>query len=173
MNECKNVNFLLSSFIDNELSESERLFVEGHIKRCPDCQKEYEKMRNLSAILKSIKPVEVPSYEDLTAKVAAAVSSYSQTEKPYTSFGENFFRYLSWGSAMAAGLLAVIVFIFVKFTGQNKDVTFSTPNNTEYTLLSSYQDIDDENLDRELASIYYNGYVFDNSTDDNQGKRNI
>ena len=41
MSDCERCQSLLDLYIDHELEESERLFVEKHLEQCPDCQAQW------------------------------------------------------------------------------------------------------------------------------------
>ena len=42
---------LISSYVDGELSEAQKKSVENHLKECPECQKEFEEMRELEEVM--------------------------------------------------------------------------------------------------------------------------
>jgi anti-sigma factor RsiW len=52
--ECKNISRKLSRYLDNEVSASERLAIETHIKECVDCAAEQEELQKLTTIFRQI-----------------------------------------------------------------------------------------------------------------------
>jgi Predicted transmembrane transcriptional regulator (anti-sigma factor) len=59
--DCRQIEQLLSPFIDGELTQSEAEAVRMHLSICADCGKEYETMAQLSAACKYISEVIVPA----------------------------------------------------------------------------------------------------------------
>jgi predicted anti-sigma-YlaC factor YlaD len=53
--DCRNIKDLLSSFIESELSESERAAVEEHLHACDGCRKEKELLEKTWAMLDGYK----------------------------------------------------------------------------------------------------------------------
>lgn len=44
---CKQVTLMLSNYIENKLTQNERLFVEDHFVVCSDCRKKFYEMNNI------------------------------------------------------------------------------------------------------------------------------
>ena len=58
--DCTEVNKLLSTFYDGELSSDKWSAVEEHLKGCPDCARELEGFRTLSALAEGLIHPEPP-----------------------------------------------------------------------------------------------------------------
>jgi len=50
---CIEIKSILSAYFDEELSFQEKLIVKNHLLQCPECEKELENIKNLSAVLKN------------------------------------------------------------------------------------------------------------------------
>ena len=44
---CRKITSMLSLFIEHKLSESDSLFVENHLYKCPTCYKKYIEMKEI------------------------------------------------------------------------------------------------------------------------------
>ena len=58
----KKTQNLLSAFLDGELKEKQRAYIENHLKSCEKCSKEFEKIQKLDNFTLEIKE-EVPKEE--------------------------------------------------------------------------------------------------------------
>ena len=73
---CKQIDQLLSAFVDQELSGQQMLAVRDHVSRCPECAAELESFRSLRSALSAMHPAEPrPGLED---KLREAVFSRHQ-----------------------------------------------------------------------------------------------
>ena len=52
--DCKRINRKLSRYLDNEVSASERIAIETHIKACADCAAEKEELQELTTMFRQI-----------------------------------------------------------------------------------------------------------------------
>lgn len=64
---CQQVKAALSAYMDHELGHNEMLAVSRHLAECKTCSAEFEKMKSLSALIKS--NYYIPSEENLYANV--------------------------------------------------------------------------------------------------------
>lgn len=70
MNEsCDKCLNLLSSYIDNEINDEEKCFIEEHIKVCDSCNEEYLTMKNISSQVQSILNLEDMQIPDFTSSI--------------------------------------------------------------------------------------------------------
>ncbi len=53
--DCKDIQKLLSPFIDNELGAQDSFAVAEHLETCPSCLHEMEAMRDLDEQLKQVR----------------------------------------------------------------------------------------------------------------------
>ena len=60
--ECSQIRNRLSAFLDGEVDEPERFLIEEHLKSCVNCQKEVEKLSQVSDFLNLVTEVEVTPY---------------------------------------------------------------------------------------------------------------
>jgi hypothetical protein len=61
--DCKKCQNLLGQYLDEELNGPELSDLEQHIKNCPDCLRELERLRKMHSFLTDLKEVEVPEGE--------------------------------------------------------------------------------------------------------------
>lgn len=66
MQNCKDIQALISEYIDQELSAEQARLVEAHIAQCPACKKELEAVRKLTGILGGLKK-DIPPDDFLTS----------------------------------------------------------------------------------------------------------
>jgi hypothetical protein len=74
---------LLNAYLDNELDEKQRLFVEGHLKDCPACRAELEELKGCDRLLRQ-REIEEPSNKFLLGfenRIIAAVAK--KTRMPF------------------------------------------------------------------------------------------
>jgi len=76
--ECEGIKELLSAFLDGELTEEESSAVRAHLERCPDCRKEIEAFRKVSALYRDLEDPEPPA--DLEERVLAEVGGLRVSE---------------------------------------------------------------------------------------------
>jgi hypothetical protein len=72
---------LLNAYLDNELDEKQKLFVEGHLKDCPACRAELEELKGCDRLLKQ-REIEEPSNKFLLGfenRIIAAVAKKTRT----------------------------------------------------------------------------------------------
>ncbi len=55
-NSCSSVSPVLDKYFDQEVTDEEKLLVEGHLQGCPDCRDALESMEDLRSLMKA--PVE-------------------------------------------------------------------------------------------------------------------
>ena len=61
-NNCKNINKLLSAYLDNELDIHDITLVKEHLSSCGQCRHELKKLNQITLILKAKKSIEPPAY---------------------------------------------------------------------------------------------------------------
>ncbi len=71
MKKCEEIKELINMYIDNELSEEEKVQVERHIGDCEQCRVEYEKLLKVHELSLLVKPEEPPIeyFDALTLKI--------------------------------------------------------------------------------------------------------
>jgi predicted anti-sigma-YlaC factor YlaD len=60
--ECSEIEKRITALLDGEITEPEKVLIEEHLKSCVDCQKEVEKLSQVSDCLNSLTEVEVSPY---------------------------------------------------------------------------------------------------------------
>jgi anti-sigma factor RsiW len=72
--ECKDIQKLLSPFVDNELGAQDSFIVAEHIDFCPACFREMEAIQQLDARLRLIGRTPVDGIEDLQVRILERIS---------------------------------------------------------------------------------------------------
>ncbi len=58
---CKDINDLLSAYIDNELGADEKMQIDSHLRDCPHCGEKLTKMKSAVKMVRSLGELEVPA----------------------------------------------------------------------------------------------------------------
>ena len=69
---CTQSKSMLSVYLDGALTGREMQRLDEHLRRCPDCSREYEALRRTQSLLANVRPVQVP--RDLSLKLRLAIS---------------------------------------------------------------------------------------------------
>jgi len=86
--------------------------LEEHIKDCPDCQVEHEKMQKISALLKEVKPFYCQKRKHTAQiKIACAISAMilSGTVLGLINFNTDISDTIKYGTTLSAGDLGLPV----------------------------------------------------------------
>lgn len=75
MSDCERCLSLLDSYIDHELAEDERLFVEKHLEQCPQCRAEWQEAKALEERLAAWAAEEIEPPADFREKVFARLEA--------------------------------------------------------------------------------------------------
>jgi len=59
MSDCQYTD-RVSSYLDNELAPDESAAVESHLRECPDCAREFERLRGIRSFLRAASLPEMP-----------------------------------------------------------------------------------------------------------------
>ncbi|HEY0461937.1 MAG TPA: anti-sigma factor [Pyrinomonadaceae bacterium] len=114
MMKCENLQFNLSLYIDNILTDQERALVDTHLAQCPLCRQKLDDFRALRQSLKRISAgAQMP--KDLLASVKTAMraelSPAASTKKAY--FSRGFLEFLQMRvMPLTVGTAASLVFGF-------------------------------------------------------------
>jgi anti-sigma factor RsiW len=122
---CTKVKKLISSYLDDELSKSERDVFESHIKQCEACGKIFEAMRGMHALFARTERFNAPY--GFSTRVMANLSG-AQSKKRlfiplFTKFGEALLFAVVIVLGIASG--AVLVKDVVPQNGQDVAAIFS------------------------------------------------
>ena len=71
--ECKDIQKLLSPFIDNELGAQDTFTVAEHLETCPACLREMEVVREIDAQLKQAGRTPIDGVEELRTRIFDAI----------------------------------------------------------------------------------------------------
>src|SRR4051812_16715459 len=72
--ECKDIQKLLSPFVDNELGAQDAFTVAEHLEVCSVCLREMEVIREIDAQLKQVGQTPIDGVEELRTRIFAAIS---------------------------------------------------------------------------------------------------
>jgi hypothetical protein len=70
--DCKNSSHLLNAYLDDALSWQEAGRVEEHLRTCPHCAGEYDQLKSLKRLMRSLRRLEPPEYLVLQMKIEAS-----------------------------------------------------------------------------------------------------
>ncbi|MBT9165124.1 MAG: hypothetical protein DDT23_01139 [candidate division WS2 bacterium] len=110
---CKWIKPILNQYIDGELNPAKSILVSRHIKSCPECNTELEKLTAARAVIQNIQAhIEAPSYLRHSIKHKIALSEHLSECRP------SMIRWIlkpefSWGFATVFILTMLISYLFV------------------------------------------------------------
>lgn len=109
MNNCEDIRRRLNLYLDNELLGEDRVVVETHLRECQSCAAIFEREQSFINAIRECGPLHVAS-PSLRARVQETVSGSEReaTNAPVVSRSR-----LTWGLAIAAALLVLLVPIVV------------------------------------------------------------
>jgi hypothetical protein len=107
MKNCKDIENILSSYIDNVLSAEDKRMVEEHLKSCSQCGKELADLKKVKAMAGKLSEVEPPPW--FKQKIMAQVRAEAQKK----SFAEKWFYPLRIKVPVQVFATIFIVFIAV------------------------------------------------------------
>jgi len=86
--QCKEVNVLLSAYMDSELSPVEKVQVESHILVCPSCQTMLSELERMGSTLKqTYASVFAPDMLTVVMGQLVSTKQYAQVGRVATVFG--------------------------------------------------------------------------------------
>ena len=110
MSDCERCLSLLDSYIDHELAEDERLFVEKHLEQCSQCQAKWQEAMTLEEMLAEWAAQEIEPPMDFREKLFARLEAESAPVVPLAARAAkkkpSLNRILPWAAA-AVLLLAL------------------------------------------------------------------
>jgi len=109
---CRNINEMLSPYIDGMLEASQAAQVEQHIAACAACRTEYDKLRTVVELVKGLPEVTPPSefHSNLLQKLQTLPT-------PSVSGGQTvWIRQLAWGKWSQALAVAAVLMLTVGVT---------------------------------------------------------
>jgi len=122
-NKCTKIHTWIEPYFDKELSPSKHAKVEAHLKECPSCRTELERLQRMQKLIRHGVSASVtegePDLEALSVKIRDQIRSADQAGQ-----GRFFVRRLrrigSWGtrilapSAVTVALIAALIFTIYK-----------------------------------------------------------
>lgn len=101
--DCEVVRNLMSSYIDKDINEIDRIEFEKHLEICPDCMEEYNLLLATVTYCNQLEEIELPEtfHQDLMCKIKELDSS-----KPKKSFLK---RNWSWAAGVAAVFVVAVI----------------------------------------------------------------
>ncbi len=130
----------ISSYIDNELSERERLEVETHLDGCRECRKELEKMKAVDELISALPEIEPRHGFD--SEFARKLEDLETPERTFQAFFKSQWRY---ALASAAALLIGIGCILYNYMPSKAPSVYEMQLAANLELLQDLEII--ENLD--------------------------
>lgn len=120
---CKKTVKLLSSYLDNAVSDKEKTIIEKHIGKCADCNAFYNDIVKTRDILRAL-PHSYPE-KDFTSKIMGKIKA---NDIPLNNF--ELFFYTARNSFIAAAGIFCIIAAFSFFTPK-PDIKFDNFDNIE------------------------------------------
>jgi hypothetical protein len=106
--ECREVEPLLSPWLDGELDESRDRAVRAHLRSCPACAERAEELRQIQGAAAALAPHEPPA--DLWARVEARLAREEEPARPrWWWWLQAWRRPLLLGSAGLAAVAAAVI----------------------------------------------------------------
>lgn len=136
---CKDIQELLSLYLDHELTEQEATEVKNHLKKCSDCRATlelYQLLKDKCDVLKEEREVPKQFHTDLMNKIETL-----EMPKKKTSFSLNHRVY----SAIAAVFAIVFILSIAKPWSYN-----DTTSNQEHVSMKDMEDTAEESSDATL-----------------------
>lgn len=139
---CENLQFNLSLYIDDVLSEDERASIEKHLPTCPLCRQKLSEYKELKNNLRMVARPQIPA--DLLNSVRSAVAfeinqpTINIGNEIRTSFSDKIAHWLMPYSigTVAASLFAFVLFSFI-LTGNSNNSEFIAQNESSENEKSS------------------------------------
>ncbi len=116
---CEFYKNLLSSYIDNDINEIDRIELEKHLKTCKECLDEYKLLLSIVRSCNSVEEVELPRNFNYELQDRLKNLSNKKTNKKYLSFNWR------WVSGIAAIFIIFIISITQLPNFINKDMEAS------------------------------------------------
>ena len=104
MTDHENMRMLISAYIDQELSESERQAVEDHLVECEECQRFYRDVQKISSSLKTWRAESLSP--DLEQKIINQVKAVKNREGQHMRKKDHHIPY----NAMSTLMICLLVF---------------------------------------------------------------
>jgi hypothetical protein len=131
--KCENLQFNLSLYSDNFLTEGERTATDAHLAQCPLCRQKLADFQSLRNNLRALSRPEIPGY--LLSSVRGAVSAELKTVETRPSFiySESFRRWLMPYSVGAVSSLIIgFALLWTLLSGINQPNTEIARADTKY-----------------------------------------
>ncbi len=114
MTACRNIEEMMSAYLDGEVSPDEERLVREHLASCPGCRATLEDLRRTATLVKGLEEVEPPPW--LAQKIMAHVKDEAEKEEGVGIFRRIFypFRLKIPIQAFATLLIVGVVFYVYK-----------------------------------------------------------
>jgi hypothetical protein len=111
--KCENLQFNLSLYSDNFLTEDERALTDAHLAQCPLCRQKLADFQSLRNNLRGLARPEIPNYLLSSLRSAVATELKTVEEKPSLIYSESFRRWLEFKlMPYSVGLVTSLVMTF-------------------------------------------------------------
>lgn len=150
MMKCENLQFNLSLYIDNILTDDERALVDTHLAQCPLCRQKLDDFRALRQSLKRISQAQMP--KDLLASVKTSIRAElapsAPKKKSYFSRGFREFLQmrvmpLTVGTAASLFFGFSLLWILLSSANYRQNQDFASNETRTPVLISPYRQTND------------------------------
>lgn len=119
---CKKTQFLLSSYLDNELSAEEKELLQGHLALCPECSRELSYQKKMKEIL-SYKTSDVENLASLPYFETRLLNKIRQRASSYDDFTVSARKAVLAGSFLTALFAGMFLLNIYSTNTANKNMT--------------------------------------------------
>ncbi len=89
--KCKNIQEIISLYLDNKLSSAEKEQLKHHLESCSSCKEEYIAVKNIKNLLSGLKTSQVVD-DGFTDSVMNKIKNKTYDDKPGKIFTFNFIK---------------------------------------------------------------------------------
>ena len=154
--KCKKVRKKLLIFLDEELSERQRIEIQNHLNGCPGCLKQVGVLSKLWTVAGELERIEPSPY--LWNNLSLRIAEYESSKNLFSAFFETIDRYAVPATTIVIFLIGIFIGISLgnfpnsqkpKASSLNSDVTAK-----EKFVKSSYLDSFDDLPPESIGGIY-------------------
>ncbi|MFV0389117.1 MAG: anti-sigma factor family protein [Pyrinomonadaceae bacterium] len=142
---CERIESELALYLDDEFPIADRLRVEEHLSKCPNCRAKLDQFKQITYTLRTAQfppvPIEISARIRAAIEVAAIRRTGALNSPRFRTFPERNLseKFHHWLMPYSLGSIAAVIFVFVLFIGltTTKDAadTIAKTEDSDYTQL--------------------------------------
>lgn len=160
--KCDKFIELISNYIENDITEEEKVAFKAHLEICKECKEEFESVKNALQVLSSIEEEEIP--EGFKKDIHNRLLLESERINKNKLFKSKIVSFTKRGGAIAATIavgIFTIFFINNSFYGAKADKSVATPNMATASMENAYT----KSNSTEAPKTYGKSALEDNKSD--------